>query len=118
MSGNCEDGGARDDKGLNFDCSVIDACETPPELDRYGRAGGWFFANDFSGVWDRRKNGYSREVGLAGGDMALGFAEGGALVYGEGEEDTGGREKGPTSRAGRSASEPSMADIDMLLPGR
>lgn len=53
--------------------------------------------------------------------MTPGFAgAGGAPAYGE-EEDTGGRENkgdGPISRAGRSASEPSMEDIDMLLPGR
>lgn len=48
---------------------------------------------------------------------------GGALPNGEGEDEeaAGGREKSdvdPTSRDGRSVSEPNMADIDMLLPGR
>ena len=54
----------------------------------------------------------------------MAVAGGGALPNGEGEEEeeaAGGREKseaGPTSRDGRSVSDPSMADIDMLLPGR
>lgn len=52
--------------------------------------------------------------------MALGAEGGGALP--KGAEDAGRREKmdddEPTSRAGRSASEPSMEEIDMLLPGR
>lgn len=73
-------------------------------------------------MWDRRKDEYSRGEGLAGavgGDIALGADGGGALL--NGADDTGIREKiddEPTSRAGRSASEPSIADIDMLLPGR
>lgn len=54
--------------------------------------------------------------------MALEVAEGGgALPYEEEEEDTGARgnrDEELMSRAGRSASEPSMEDIDMLLPGR
>ena len=35
-------------------------------------------------------------------------------------DDPGGREKSdePVSRAGRSESDPSMAEMDMLLPGR
>lgn len=55
-----------------------------------------------------------------GGDIAPAVDGGGALP--KGAEETGRREKSdaePPSRAGRSASEePSMAEMDMLLPGR
>jgi hypothetical protein len=52
--------------------------------------------------------------------MAADADDGGALLN---MDDGDGREKnGPdsraVSRAGRSGSEPSMAEIDMLLPGR
>lgn len=52
--------------------------------------------------------------------MAPGAEGGGGGALPKGPEETGRREKmdEPTSRGGRSASEPSMDDIDMLLPGR
>lgn len=119
LSGYCDDDGPRD-KPPNLACSVI-GWGTPPEPDRYGREG-WFFAKVFSGVWERRKPGYSSgdgRAGAVGGDMAPGADGGWAFPYGA--DETGRREKmdeEPTSRPGRSASEPSMDDIDMLLPGR
>lgn len=57
-------------------------------------------------------------VGAVGGDMAADDDDGGGLP----KRDADGREKKGAdsrvgSRAGRSGSEPSMAEMDMLLPG-
>jgi hypothetical protein len=51
-----------------------------------------------------------------GGDMAAEVDKGALLKI----DDPGGREKSddPVSRAGRSGSDPSIAEMDMLLPGR
>ena len=84
------------------------------------RAGGWIFPKGLSGVCDRRNKGCSREDGRAGadgGDMAPGMEGGGALEKGATPD---GREKRDErgSRAGRSVSDPSLEEMDMLLPGR
>lgn len=104
------------------DCSAPTKLEPPPDPDRYARAP-CGLENDFSGVCERRNNEFSSDDGLAGavgGDIAAEEDEGGALPN---IDAAGGREKnGPDSRTGsravRSGSEPSMAEIDMLLPGR
>lgn len=78
--------------------------------------------NGFSGVFERRKKEFSSGdglVGALGGDMAAEDDDGALLNI----DDAGGREKnGADSRAGsradRSGSEPNIAEIDMLLPGR
>lgn len=83
----------------------------------------WGREYGFSGVCERRNKELSRGDGLAGavgGDIAAEEDEGGALPK---IDDADGREKkGPDSRTGsradRSGSEPSIAEIDMLLPGR
>ena len=51
-----------------------------------------------------------------GGDIAVALDGGGLPNI----DAPTGREKrdGPVSRAGRSESDPSMAEMDMLLPGR
>ena len=74
----------------------------------------------FSGVWDRRNGGWwsngDCRVGAVGGDMAAGPD----VVGLPNMDDPDGRDKSddPLSRAGRSGSAPSMAEMDMLLPGR
>jgi hypothetical protein len=120
FSGYCES--ADRVKPPNIDCSPPKRLEPPPDPDRYARAPPGL-ENDFSGVCERRKMEFSSDEGLAGavgGDMAADDDDGGALPN---IEDAGGREKNGAdsragSRAGRSGSEPSMAEIDMLLPGR
>ena len=109
----------------NTDCSPP-TLEPPPDPDRYVRAPRGF-ENGFSGVCERRKKELSSGEGFAGavgGDMAAADDDGGAVLN---VDDAGGREKnGADSRAGsragsradRSGSEPNIADIDMLLPGR
>lgn len=116
FSGYCECD-ARE-KPPNLDCSLPRRLDPPPEPDRYVRPSGGF-ENDFSGVCDRRKNDWSSgdgRAGAEGGDMAA-EADVGALPN---KDDGDGRENNdePVSRAGRSASEPSMAEMDMLLPCR
>jgi hypothetical protein len=123
FSGYCDN----DDRVIpaNTDCSAPNRLEPPPDPDRYAREP-WepcVLENGFSGVFERRKKELSNGDGFAGavgGDMAAGPDDGGALLN---IDDGDGREKnGPDSRAGsragRSGSEPSIAEIDMLLPGR
>lgn len=98
--------------------------ELPPDLDRYGRGVSGFENGPPSGVCDLRKGGYSDDgclLGPDGGDMEGGSeGGGGGPVLAAGIDVAGGREyiePDVLSRSGRSASEPSIDDIDMLLPG-
>lgn len=116
FSGYC-DGGTRVNPP-NLDCSAPKTLDPPPEPDLYGReiCG---LEKVFSGVCDRRNIDWSSgdgRAGAVGGDIAAALDVGAEPKI----EDAEGRENSadPGSLEGRSGSDPSMAEIDMLLPGR
>jgi hypothetical protein len=108
-------------EGPNFEPSGTCDVDPPPEPDLDWRE------EYLSGVCDRLKKEWSREdagrAGAVGGDMAPAAPGAGCAgcAVAKGEDDMDGRENMEVdggSRVGRSVSEPSIDDIDMLLPGR